>query len=93
MAAGPPELPPRIDRANKPPRSAASRSAQERLFGGGSKDNNDPPNYINATPHHRPANSSLERHNPNKTVRIYIKLIQRVTLIFEKLSIYKMCIF
>lgn len=72
MTSGPPELPPRIDRANKPPRNTVTRSAQERLFGV-TKDTSDPPNYINATPHHRPANSSLERHNPNKTV-IYTQL-------------------
>lgn len=73
---GPPELPPRIDRSNKPPRgggSTLSRSAAERLFGksdGGLGDpadsSLDPPNYINATPHHRPpgqTSSSLERHN------------------------------
>ncbi|RZF42526.1 hypothetical protein LSTR_LSTR004445 [Laodelphax striatellus] len=65
MVSTPPELPPRIDRANKPPRANLPRSAQERLFGS-SKENIDPPNYINATPHHRPVNSSLERHNPNK---------------------------
>ncbi|XP_075223249.1 tight junction protein ZO-3-like isoform X2 [Lycorma delicatula] len=65
LVSTPPELPPRIDRANKPPRTSVPRSAQERLFGG-SKENSDPPNYINATPHHRTANSSLERHNPNK---------------------------
>ncbi|XP_023725943.1 tight junction protein ZO-1 isoform X4 [Cryptotermes secundus] len=72
----PPELPPRIDRSNKPSRGGSgtlSRSAAERLFGkgdGGSGDAGDssldPPNYINATPHHRPTgqtNSSLERHN------------------------------
>lgn len=72
----PPELPPRIDRSNKPCRvggGTLSRSAAERLFGkgdGGMGDtadcNLDPPNYINAAPHHRPpgqANSSLERHN------------------------------
>lgn len=69
LTSGPPDLPPRIDRASKPPRTSAPRSAQERLFG--SRENQDPPNYINATPHahHRPANSSLERHNPTKTVR------------------------
>ncbi|XP_054258978.1 tight junction protein ZO-1-like isoform X4 [Macrosteles quadrilineatus] len=61
----PPELPPRIDRASKPPRTAAPRSAQERLFG--NKEPQDPPNYINATPHHRQGPSSLERHNPTKT--------------------------
>ncbi|GFG33860.1 hypothetical protein Cfor_12812, partial [Coptotermes formosanus] len=73
---GPPELPPRIDRSNKPPRGGSntlSRSAAERLFGksdGGLGDladsSLDPPNYINATPHHRPpgqTSSSLERHN------------------------------
>uniref|UniRef100_A0A1B6GRS7 Tight junction protein ZO-1 n=2 Tax=Proconiini TaxID=565685 RepID=A0A1B6GRS7_9HEMI len=65
MGASPPELPPRIDRASKPPRTTAPRTAQERLFG--NKESHDPPNYINATPHHRPANSSLERHNPTKT--------------------------
>jgi hypothetical protein len=72
----PPELPPRIDRSNKPSRGGGgtlSRSAAERLFGkgdGGAGDaadsNLDPPNYINATPHHRPpgqTNSSLEHHN------------------------------
>ncbi|XP_073994050.1 zonula occludens-like protein polychaetoid isoform X3 [Rhodnius prolixus] len=52
----PPELPPRIDRAVKPPRgSTGQRSAQERLFG------SDPPNYINAV-----NQSSLDRHNNNK---------------------------
>ncbi|KAG8296117.1 Tight junction protein ZO-2 [Homalodisca vitripennis] len=66
MGASPPELPPRIDRASKPPRTTAPRTAQERLFG--NKESHDPPNYINATPHHRPANSSLERHNPTKTI-------------------------
>lgn len=56
----PPELPPRIDRAVKPPRgSTGQRSAQERLFG------SDPPNYINAV-----NQSSLDRHNNNKAVRI-----------------------
>ncbi|KAJ4436603.1 hypothetical protein ANN_16636, partial [Periplaneta americana] len=73
---GPPELPPRIDRSNKPPRGAGgtlSRSAAERLFGKGegglvdpTDSSLDPPNYINATPHHRPpgqTSSSLERHN------------------------------
>jgi len=55
----PPELPPRIDRAVKPPRSnIGPRTAQERLFG------NEPPNYINATPHTN--QSSLDRHNNNK---------------------------
>ncbi|PSN46430.1 hypothetical protein C0J52_15366 [Blattella germanica] len=70
---GPPELPPRIDRTNKPARGTGgtfSRSAAERLFGKGDGDgidsSLDPPNYINATPHHRPpgqTSSSLERHN------------------------------
>lgn len=78
---GPPELPPRIDRTNKPPRATLSRTAAERLFGkGGDGDSDgtsamrealDPPNYINATPHHRVGSgsgggggsSSLERHN------------------------------
>ncbi|KAL0269988.1 UNVERIFIED_CONTAM: hypothetical protein PYX00_007550 [Menopon gallinae] len=63
-----PELPPRIDRTNKPPRAnlTMSRSAQERLFGkgdGGPPSPSDPPNYINATPHMRAPSSSLERHN------------------------------
>ncbi|KAK9497309.1 hypothetical protein O3M35_004651 [Rhynocoris fuscipes] len=52
-SSGPPELPPRIDRAVKPPRGSTNqRSAQERLFGP------DPPNYINAV-----SQSSLDRHN------------------------------
>ncbi|XP_024082403.1 tight junction protein ZO-1-like [Cimex lectularius] len=57
----PPELPPRIDRAVKPPRTSTNsqRSAQERLFG------SEPPNYINATPHVN--QSSLDRHNNNKS--------------------------
>ncbi|KAL1129730.1 hypothetical protein AAG570_012674 [Ranatra chinensis] len=58
--AVPPELPPRIDRGVKPPRTTGvPRSAQERLFG------SEPPNYINATPHTN--QSSLDRHNNNKT--------------------------
>ncbi|XP_066996452.2 tight junction protein ZO-3 isoform X2 [Anabrus simplex] len=74
---GPPELPPRVDRTNKPPRGTLSRSAAERLFGKNEagvcdadpaspamQDVIDPPNYINATPHHRGGgSSSLERHN------------------------------
>lgn len=93
MDCMPPDLPPRIDRASKPMRIAPNKSAQERLFGGASngngtatvspKDQNDPPNYINATNHHRlqPNMTSLERHNSsatsimnsnNKTVRIVI---------------------
>nr|CAD7594071.1 unnamed protein product [Timema genevievae] len=66
----PPELPPRIDRTIKPPRCGTlGRSAAERLFGKGgdgpSDDNSiDPPNYINAVPHHRSqGSSSLEKHN------------------------------
>nr|XP_024216154.1 tight junction protein ZO-1-like isoform X2 [Halyomorpha halys] len=52
----PPELPPRIDRAVKPPRNnSGQRSAQERLFG------TEPPNYINATLNNN--QSSLDRHN------------------------------
>ncbi|KAK6635505.1 hypothetical protein RUM44_000757 [Polyplax serrata] len=66
-----PELPPRIDRTNKPPRAniTVSRTAQERLFGkdGGPPSPTDPPNYINATPHMRAPSSSLERHNNVKT--------------------------
>lgn len=59
-----PELPPRVDRSNKPP----GRSAAERLFGRTEADNDDPPNYINATPHLRAHAasahvSSLDRHN------------------------------
>jgi hypothetical protein len=79
----PPELPPRIDRSNKPHRGGGgtlSRSAAERLFGksdgvlGDPADSSlDPPNYINATPHHRPpgqTNSSLERHNMKTVSRM-----------------------
>lgn len=67
----PPDLPPRIDRASKPIRSAtvSGRSAQERLFGNlSNKEHTEPPNYINATTHHRLQNlTSLERHNSNAT--------------------------
>ncbi|XP_065338981.1 tight junction protein ZO-1-like isoform X6 [Cloeon dipterum] len=63
----PPELPPRVDRTNKPPgnmRTPGSRSAQERLFG----DTGDA-NYMNAgvPGQHLRGNSSLERgqHAPN----------------------------
>ncbi|KAK7793631.1 hypothetical protein R5R35_004861 [Gryllus longicercus] len=72
----PPELPPRIDRTNKPSHSALSRLAADRLFvkgegmlgdadmASGGREASDPPNYINATPHHRRGgSSSLERHN------------------------------
>ncbi|XP_059472548.1 tight junction protein ZO-1 isoform X4 [Neocloeon triangulifer] len=57
----PPELPPRVDRTNKPPgnqRTPGSRSAQERLFG----DTGDA-NYMNAgvPGQHLRGNSSLER--------------------------------
>lgn len=66
----PPDLPPRIDRTSKPIRTVTSgRSAQERLFGNSSnKEHADPPNYINATSHHRLQNiASLERHSSNAT--------------------------
>ncbi|CAB0005544.1 unnamed protein product, partial [Nesidiocoris tenuis] len=61
----PPELPPRIDRAVKPPRmsNGGQRSAQERLFG------NEPPNYINAAP--QTNQSSLDRHYNNKASSSY----------------------
>lgn len=72
----PPELPPRIDRSNKPTHNALSRLAADRLFvkgegvlgendmASGPREASDPPNYINATPHHRRGgSSSLERHN------------------------------
>uniref|UniRef100_A0A8D8RSA4 Tight junction protein ZO-1 n=1 Tax=Cacopsylla melanoneura TaxID=428564 RepID=A0A8D8RSA4_9HEMI len=79
--APPPDLPPRIDRTNKPPRTNPPRSATERLFGargegesngGGSKDQGggEAPNYINATPH-RTGNTSLERHNTTRTTSSY----------------------
>ncbi|KAF6216855.1 hypothetical protein GE061_001205 [Apolygus lucorum] len=63
--AVPPELPPRIDRAVKPPRIAngGQRSAQERLFG------SEPPNYINAAP--QTNQSSLDRHYNNKASSSY----------------------
>ncbi|XP_065220947.1 tight junction protein ZO-2 isoform X3 [Planococcus citri] len=62
----PPDLPPRIDRNSKPVRTVNGRSAQERLFGGpGSKEQSEPPNYINATPHRLPNSTSLGRHNSN----------------------------
>lgn len=84
MTGAPPELPPRIDRASKPPRTSSNvRSAQERLFG--NKEPHDPPNYINATPHQRPANSSLERHNPTKTVSWQ--------LVYDMLTIFSSYIF
>ncbi|XP_072152652.1 tight junction protein ZO-3 isoform X3 [Bemisia tabaci] len=71
----PPELPPRIDRSNKPPRSGGNPgSAAERLFGSNNaiiNKNDDPPNYINATPQYRPQNSSLERQHANKTTSSY----------------------
>lgn len=62
----PPELPPRVDRGVKPPRSngSSSRSAQERLFGA------EPPNYINASIN--PNQSSLDRQNNNKSVNIIL---------------------
>lgn len=77
---GPPELPPRIDRNIKPPRVGLTRSATDRLYpskemeptSNGTSNTNgsppspvDPPNYINATPHHLRTsgpNSSLDRH-------------------------------
>lgn len=63
----PPDLPPRIDRTSKPLRNVNGRSAQERLFGAnGTKEHTEPPNYINATSHHRlPNSTSLGRHNSN----------------------------
>lgn len=71
ISGTPPDLPPRIDRASKPIRSAtvSGRTAQERLFGNmSSKEHSEPPNYINATTHHRLQNlTSLERHNSTAT--------------------------
>lgn len=65
----PPDLPPRIDRTSKPVCAVAGRTAQERLFGNTlPKEQADPPNYINATNHHRLQNmTSLERHNSSAT--------------------------
>ncbi|XP_034234792.1 tight junction protein ZO-1-like isoform X3 [Thrips palmi] len=97
---GPPELPPRIDRNIKPPRVGLTRSATDRLYpskemepatngttNGSPPSPVDPPNYINATPHHLRTsgpNSSLDRHivktSSYDSVSSYDSYNNRVTL-------------
>ncbi|XP_050526254.1 tight junction protein ZO-1 isoform X2 [Daktulosphaira vitifoliae] len=70
-----PDLPPRVDRNNKPMqfnRVNGQRSATDRLF----SPNDDIPNYINATPHHQRTHTSTSKqlydmHNSYDSVSSY----------------------